>query len=123
MMAGRESARFNNKNEPNFEEQMARPLWLLYTWRAVQVIDRGVDLVGSMFTLLGVVAAFRTWCIARQSGERITLRQGREDVHINLNPTGSRSSPSFYCPQIGFYCCLTALRPFFFFSMFFLPFL
>lgn len=30
-------------------ERLARPLWLLYTWRAVQVIDRGVDLVGSIF--------------------------------------------------------------------------
>lgn len=30
-------------------ERLARPLWLLYTWRAAQVIDRGVDLVGSIF--------------------------------------------------------------------------
>lgn len=42
-----ESVRFPNEEEPGCWERLARLLWLLYTWRAVQVIDRGVDLVGA----------------------------------------------------------------------------
>lgn len=87
-------------------ERLARPLWLLYTWRAVQVIDRGVDLVGSIFN--GVAASFGTSSIAGRN--RITY--GHEDGDVY------QFESDWVVELPLFFLCYRRLVFFFFYSLF-----